>query len=78
MQSQIQNPIAQLKWSFFCKSLLVSKAKLESFQTSKTELFAKVVKNAKPFTIFAKTLDVWQVSEYASELAFEVKDISPI
>ena len=40
------------------------------------ELFAKIVKNQKPFTIFAKTtiLDVWQGSEYASELAFKVKD----
>ena len=40
------------------------------------ELFAKIVKNQKPFTIFAKTtiLDVWQGSEYASELASKVKD----
>ena len=30
-----------------------------------------------PFTICAKTyiLDVWQGSEYASELAFKVKDV---
>ena len=34
------------------------------------ELFAKTVKNEKPFTIFAKTstLDVWQGPEYASQL----------
>ena len=42
------------------------------------ELFAKITKNEKPFIIFAKTsiLDVWQGSEYASELASKVKDIS--
>ena len=45
---------------------------------SKMELFAKIVKNEKPFTIFAKTsiLDVWQGSEYASELASKVKAVS--
>ena len=42
------------------------------------ELFVKIVKNEKPFTIFAKTsiLDVWQDSEYAFELAFKVKETS--
>ena len=42
------------------------------------ELFAKIVKNEKPFTIFAKTciLDVWQSSEYTFELASQVKDVS--
>ena len=42
------------------------------------ELFVKIVKNEKPFTIFVKTsiLDVWQGSEYASELASKVKDVS--
>ena len=42
------------------------------------ELFAKIIKNEKPFTIFAKTsiLDVWQGPEYASELASKVKDVS--
>ena len=41
------------------------------------ELFAKIVKNEKPFTIFVKTsiLDVWQGSEYASELASKVTDV---
>ena len=41
-------------------------------------LFAKIVKNQKPFTICAKTsiLDVWQGSEYAPELASKVKDVS--
>ena len=50
----------------------------EFCQTSKTELFAKIVKNEKPFTIFVKTsvLDVTQGSEYASELASEVTDVS--
>ena len=42
------------------------------------EFFAEIVKNEKPFTIFAKSsiLDVWQGSEYASELASKIKDVS--
>ena len=41
----------------------------EPFQTSKMERFAKIVNGQKPLTIFAKrsTLDVCQVSQYASE-----------
>ena len=37
----------------------------------------KIVKNQKPFTVFAKSsiLIVWQGSQYASELASKVKDI---
>ena len=53
-------------------------ANSDSCSTSKIELFAKIVKNEKPCTIFAKTsiLDLYLVSEYASELASKVKDIS--
>ena len=42
------------------------------------EVFAKIIKNEKSFTIFAKTfiLDAWQGSEYASELASKVKNVS--
>ena len=38
------------------------------------EVFAKIVKNEKPLTIFVKisVLDVWQGSECASELASKV------
>ena len=45
---------------FFRRSILASEANSESFQISTMELFAKIVKNEKPFTIFAKTsnLDV--------------------
>ena len=41
------------------------------------ELFAKIVKNEKPFTIFAKTsiLDAWQGPEHVSEMTSEVKDV---
>ena len=41
-------------------------------------LIAKIVKTEKLFTIFAKTsiLDVWQGSEYVSELVSKVKDVS--
>ena len=50
----------------------------EFCQTSNTELFAKIVKNEKPFTIFVKTsiLDVTQGSKCASELASEVTHVS--
>ena len=42
------------------------------------EPFAKIVKNEKSFTIIVKTsiLDIWQGSEYASELASKVTDVS--
>ena len=42
------------------------------------ELFAKIVKKEKPFTIFVQTsiLDIWQGSEYASELASKNTDVS--
>ena len=42
------------------------------------ELFAKILKNEKPLTIFAKTsiLNVWQGSKYAFELTSKVKDAS--
>ena len=42
------------------------------------KLFAKIVKNEKPFTVFVKKsiLDVWQGSEYASELASKIMDVS--
>ena len=42
------------------------------------ELFVSIVKKEKPYTIFVKTsiLDVWQGSEYASDLASKVPDVS--
>ena len=39
----------------FRESLLASEANSESFYTSRMELFAKIVKNEKPFTNFAKS-----------------------
>ena len=46
--------------SFFCKLLLALRANSGFYHTSKMELFSKIVKNEKPFTISAKTsiLDV--------------------
>ena len=38
------------------------------------EPFAKIVKNWKPLTICAKM--VWQGSEYVSDFASKVKDVS--
>ena len=78
MQRWIQNSAKHMRWSFSRKLLLRSEANSESCQTSKIKLFAKIVKNEKPFTIFVKTaiLLVWQGSEYASELASKVKDVS--
>ena len=42
------------------------------------KLFAEIVKNEKPYTIFLKTsiLDDWQGYKYASELASKVTDVS--
>ena len=76
-QRQIQNPVKHLRWGFFQKSLLDLEANSESCQTSKMDLFAKIIKSWNLFTIFAKTsnLDVWQGAEYASELASKVKDV---
>ena len=41
---------------------------LEPYQTSKTELFVKIVNSWKPLTVFAKRfiLDIWRSSEYAT------------
>ena len=63
--------------AFCTKSLLASKANLQSYKTSKMELFAKIVKK-KPLTISGRTSisDVWSGSEYASVLALKVKDVS--
>ena len=74
----MQDPAKHLRWTFSRKSLLGSEANSESCQTSKTELFAKIVKNEKPITYFVKTsiLDVWQGSEYTSELASKVTYVS--
>ena len=46
-----------------------SKAYTEPFQTSKMEVFAKIVNGFLFLTIFAKSsiLDVWQDFEFASE-----------
>ena len=54
-----------------------SQGNSESCQTFKLEVFAKIVKNEKPFTVFVKPsfLDVWQGSEYGSELAFKVTGV---
>ena len=52
-------------------------ANSESCQTSKMKLFAKNGQKLKA-VICTKTsiLDVWQGSEYASEFASKVKDVS--
>ena len=75
MKRGIQDPAKHLRWRFFRKSLLGSEVNSESCKTSKVKLFAEIVKTEKPFTIFVKAsiLDVWQGSEYASELASRVK-----
>ena len=57
---------------------MASEANSESSQTSKIELFAKTVKNKKPFSVLEKTsiLDVWKGSEYSCESASIVKDVT--
>ena len=56
------------------RSFLGLQGNSESCKTSRIKLFAKIVKNEKQFTFFVKIsiLDVWQCSEYASELASKV------
>ena len=51
-------------------NIKISETFSEPSQTSKTELFAKIINNWKPLTIFTKSsiLDVRLGSEYASEL----------
>ena len=56
IQRRIQNPVKRLRLSFFRKSLLASETNSESCQTSKIDLFAKIVKNLKSFTIVCKNL----------------------
>ena len=48
---------------------------ITGFRSELMEVFAKIVKKETSFTIFAKTfiLNVSQVSEYDSELAYKVK-----
>ena len=50
------------------------RGKLKTCQTSKMELFVKIVKNEK--SVKNPILNVWQGSEYASELASKVTDVS--
>ena len=71
-------PWLKIRDGVFSASLPGLQGNPESCQTSKTELFAKIVRNEKPFNIFVKTfiLDVWQGSENASELASKVTDVS--
>ena len=47
----------------------------ESFETSKMELFAKIVSDFQPLTILAKSsiLDVWQDYEYASDVCYSTQ-----
>ena len=62
------------------KPLTASEANLESCQTSKMSLSKKIVENKNSFTIFAKTSisDLWQGSEYASELASKNQGLANI
>ena len=78
MERWIQDPAKHLRWSLFRKSFLGLQGNLESCQTPKMELFAKLVENEKSFTIFVKAsiFDVWHGSEYASELPSRVTDVS--
>ena len=69
------NPAKHLRRGFFRKLLSTKEANSEYCQTSKMKLFATTVKSWKPISIYAKTstVDVWQGSEYASELASKCK-----
>ena len=59
----------------FRKLLSAKEANSEYSQTSKVKLFAITIKSWNPISIYAKTstVDVWQGSEYASELTSKCK-----
>ena len=67
-----------MTWCFSENFFLGLQWNSESYQAPKMELFAKIVKYKKPFTIFVKAsiLDIWQVPEYASDLPSKVTDLS--
>ena len=50
----------------------------EPCQTSKMELYVKIVEGGRPLANFAKSfiLDVWQGSEYASRVPFYCHSIT--
>ena len=77
MQRWFQDPVKHLRRNFFRKLPLGSEANLESCQISKMELFVKIIKKEKLFTIFVKTFiwNVWQGSVDAFELASKVMDV---
>ena len=54
------------------QNVFITQAYSEPCQTSKIERFAKIVNVFQPLTTFAKRtiLDVWQGSEYPSELVY--------
>ena len=62
-------PSQTAKMELFPQVATNFRGKIRILSTSKMVLFAKIVKNEKPFTIFVKNpiLDVWQGSEYAPE-----------
>ena len=61
-------------WTPFKNWTLNSEAYSEPCQTSKVEIFAKIVNGFCQLTIFSKRsiLDVWQGSEYASGMSLRV------
>ena len=52
------------------QKVVVSQAYTKPSQTSKIELFSKIVSGFQALNIFAKSfiLDVWQISEWTSEI----------
>ena len=59
-----------LVFKHILKPVLVIHKTIEAYQTSKMELFVKIVDGWRPLAIFAKStiVDIWQGSEYASRV----------
>ena len=57
-----------VEMELFPQVVMVSEANAESCHTSKLELLAKIVRNKKPFTIFAKTPQSWMFGKVLNML----------
>ena len=71
-------PGTLVKFSSESVSLTTTEVHSEHFQTSKAELFPKIVNDGKPLTIFRKKnciIDLWQDSRYAYRVLRTFKKI---
>ena len=75
----VQKCINQTKNIIKCQmSIENSEAYLEPCQTSKTDIFAKIINGFQSLTIFAKSsiTDIWQGYENVSEISLNAVKVS--